>query len=152
MKSNRKNWIRKEKEIAFSCGGRGSGRRENGLLIGGGGGGGSTLTWWWWPWKHFDMVLVAAEALRHGGGGRGSKTAEREVEMSKKERRERSCCEGIANGEGEGTTNGEWRGRGHCEWRRRGRGHCEGGRRRRKGNGKREEWNTEHARGQEWEP
>jgi len=60
-------------------------------------------------------VGLAAEAPRRGGGSRGSKTAEREVQMSKKERRERGCCEG------------------HCEW------HCEGGRRRRKGNGKGEE-------------
>ena len=63
---------------------------ENGLLIGGGGlsGGG-----------------VAAEALRCGGGGHGSKTAKRKVEMSKRERRERSCYEGT----GDGTVNGEWR-------------------------------------------
>ena len=63
------------------------------------------------------MVVVAAEALRCGGGGRGSKTTERDQLKCQRERdvREVAAREGTA---------------------RRGREHCEGGRRRRKGNDK----------------
>jgi len=82
IKSNRKNWIKVEKEIAFNGGGRRGSRRRKcqrererrggeGLSGGGGSGRESTSTWWWWLQKqnHEERERDEREVGANSKGG-----------------------------------------------------------------------------------